>query len=141
MGKGSHELTTELLTVSEAAAYLKCSREFIWKLRKKGDIETVHAGNKVLLPKSSIDNFLKLKEDVNKRKTDIVKTVNEAVSYAIANGTFTPSPLLKETIETLNRCAKLVQEKKLVFGLPQSTIDALTAQAEQYIKQGGNNGK
>ena len=56
------ELNNQLLTIEQAKAYIKCSHVFLWKRRKEGKIQTVHAGKKVLLPKASIDAFLKLKE-------------------------------------------------------------------------------
>ena len=113
MSKGSHAPVSDLLTVNEAAAYLKCSREFLWKLRKKGSIETVYAGNKVLLPKSSIDNFLQLKLDVHKMEVELVNSVHASIEYAFANGSFTTIP--KETIDILTEAAKCyIQEKKEV---------------------------
>ena len=54
-------INNELLTVNQAVAYMKCTRVFIWTLRKRGLIHNVNAGKRVLILKSSIDTFLKLK--------------------------------------------------------------------------------
>lgn len=54
------DLNTELLTIKQAKAYLKCSHVFLWKRRNEGKIQSVHAGKKVLILKSSIDAFLQL---------------------------------------------------------------------------------
>jgi hypothetical protein len=51
----------ELFTDKEATQYMKCSSVFLWKKRKQGAIVAVHAGKKILYPKSSLDNFLRLK--------------------------------------------------------------------------------
>ena len=56
----STDLDKELLTIEQAKAYMKCSHVFLWKRRKEGKIQTVHAGKKVLLPKASIDAYLNL---------------------------------------------------------------------------------
>lgn len=45
--------------------YLKCSQVFLWKRRKEGKIKSVNAGKKVLIVKSSVDEFLN-----NKNKID-----------------------------------------------------------------------
>lgn len=61
------EINAELLTISQAREYLKCSHVFLWKRRKEGKIKSVNAGKKVLIIKSSIDEYLNLypKEVVN----------------------------------------------------------------------------
>ncbi len=51
-----------LLTVDQACKYLKCSDVFLWKLRKAGKIASTNAGKKILVPKSSIDKYLNLKQ-------------------------------------------------------------------------------
>lgn len=51
----------ELLTVAQAQKYLSCSDVFLWSLRKEGKIHSVNAGKKILIPKSSIDAYLQLK--------------------------------------------------------------------------------
>ncbi len=57
------DVANHLLTVDESQSYLKCSRTFLWQIRKQGLIKTVKAGpKKVLLTKSSIDHYLKLNE-------------------------------------------------------------------------------
>lgn len=53
-------LNTELLTIAQAKDYLKCSHVFILKCRKEGKIRAVNAGRKVLIVKSSIDEYLNL---------------------------------------------------------------------------------
>jgi len=52
----------ELLTISQAAKYLKCSTVFIWKRRKEGKLESVGAGKKILIRMSSIDAYLNQKK-------------------------------------------------------------------------------
>jgi excisionase family DNA binding protein len=54
------DLDVELLTIRQAKAYLKCSHVFLWKRRNEGKIESVKAGSKVLIPKASIDSYLKI---------------------------------------------------------------------------------
>jgi excisionase family DNA binding protein len=49
---------TTLRTVTETEKILRCSRTFLWQLRKSGDIQAIKAGKKVLIPQSSIDAFL-----------------------------------------------------------------------------------
>ncbi len=57
------DLNSELLTINQAAKYLKCSRVFLWQQRKKGQISTINVGKKkLLIPKASIDAFLKLNQ-------------------------------------------------------------------------------
>jgi excisionase family DNA binding protein len=56
------DLSTELLTIDQAKTYLKCSHVFLWQRRKQGKIKSVQAGRKVLILKSSLDEFLKLSE-------------------------------------------------------------------------------
>ena len=53
-------LDKELLTIEQTMNYLKCSQVFLWKRRKEGKIKSVNAGKKVLIVKSSIDEFLNL---------------------------------------------------------------------------------
>lgn len=53
-------LNTELLTISQAKEYLKCSHVFLWKRRKEGKIKSVNAGKKVLIVKASVDEYLNL---------------------------------------------------------------------------------
>jgi hypothetical protein len=61
MMQSTTHLNTELLTINQAKAYLKCSHVFLWKRRKEGLIKSVLLGNKkVLICKASIDAFLKL---------------------------------------------------------------------------------
>jgi hypothetical protein len=55
-------LETELLTINQAKSYMKCSHVFLWKRRKEGLIKTINAGKKVLIPKSSIDAYLKINQ-------------------------------------------------------------------------------
>lgn len=55
--------TEHLLTLNEAAAYMRCSRVFIWKQRKDGKLKSLSAGKKVLFQKSAIDSYLNLKEE------------------------------------------------------------------------------
>lgn len=47
-----------LLTLKEAADYLRVSKVFIWKIRKEGSIQSIKAGKKVLIRKSAIDAYL-----------------------------------------------------------------------------------
>ena len=54
------DINSELLTINQAKAYLKCSHVFLWQRRKNGQIKSVNAGKKVLILKSSLDEFLKL---------------------------------------------------------------------------------
>ena len=58
------QLKDQLLTIKQAQGYMKCSHVFLWKQRKAGLIQTIHAGKKVLLPKSSLDNYLQLNKEV-----------------------------------------------------------------------------
>jgi excisionase family DNA binding protein len=51
-----------LLTTEQAQKYLSCSGAFLWKLRRENKIQAVNAGKKILIPKSSIDNYLQLKK-------------------------------------------------------------------------------
>ena len=60
-----NQLSTELLTIKQAQDYMKCSHVFLWKKRKEGLIKTIHAGKKVLLPKSSLDSYLKIEKEVS----------------------------------------------------------------------------
>ena len=53
-------LDKELLTIEQTINYLKSSQVFLWKRRKEGKIKSVNAGKKVLIVKSSIDEFLNL---------------------------------------------------------------------------------
>lgn len=62
MSENTDTLDQQLLTIKQAKAYMKCSHVFLWKRRKEGKIQTVHAGKKILLPKSSIDAYLQLNE-------------------------------------------------------------------------------
>jgi excisionase family DNA binding protein len=49
-----------LLTPGEAAQYLRCSKVFLWKQRRKGNLAALRAGvRKVLFRKSDLDQFLK----------------------------------------------------------------------------------
>lgn len=50
----------QLLTVNEVAAYMRCSRVFIWKIRKDGKLNCLKAGKKVLFQKSAIDSYLNI---------------------------------------------------------------------------------
>jgi excisionase family DNA binding protein len=56
------DLNTDLLTINQAKRYLKCSRVFLWKLRKDNKIHSVNAGKKVLIQKASIDAYLHLNQ-------------------------------------------------------------------------------
>ena len=56
-------LNDQLLTVRQAAEYLKCSTVFIYLRRKEGKIKALTVGTKkVLIPKESLDCFIKLNE-------------------------------------------------------------------------------
>jgi hypothetical protein len=55
----------ELFTGEQAMDYMKCSSVFLWKKRKEGKISAVNAGKKVLYPKSSLDQYLQLKNKTN----------------------------------------------------------------------------
>ncbi len=57
----------DLLTLNQCMAYMKCSNVFIWKLRKEGLLTSLHAGKKILITKSSIDNYLKLNTPIGKK--------------------------------------------------------------------------
>jgi excisionase family DNA binding protein len=50
----------KLLTYNEAAAYMRCSKVFIWKRRKEGKLAFIRAGSKVLFQKSAIDSYLNI---------------------------------------------------------------------------------
>lgn len=64
-----NELSKELLTCNQAAEYLKCSLVFLWQKRKDGTLKYVKAGSKILIKKSSIDEFLGLdKKEGNDEK-------------------------------------------------------------------------
>ena len=52
-------INNDLLTIKQAKEYMKCGHVFLWKKRKEGAIQTIHAGKKVLLPKRSLDAYLK----------------------------------------------------------------------------------
>lgn len=65
MANTTNDLSNELLTIKEAQLYMKCSDVFLWKRRKEGKIQSVNAGKKILIPKTSIDAFLKLTEVTN----------------------------------------------------------------------------
>jgi excisionase family DNA binding protein len=56
---GQSILSERLLTVRQAAGYIKCSRTFLWQLRKKGKISSLSAGKKILICKDELDIFLK----------------------------------------------------------------------------------
>jgi excisionase family DNA binding protein len=47
-----------LLTLDEAADYMRCSKVFIWYRRKEGKLIAIRAGKKVLLKRSEIDAYL-----------------------------------------------------------------------------------
>lgn len=49
-----------LLTYDEAAAYMRCSKVFIWRRRKEGKLAFIQAGSKVLFQKSAIDAYLNI---------------------------------------------------------------------------------
>ena len=50
--------TDNLLTIKEAATYMRCSKVFIWKIRKAGKLRFLRAGRKVLFNKADIDHYL-----------------------------------------------------------------------------------
>ncbi len=47
-------------TISEAVAYLKCSRATIYKLIQRGDISTLHTGKRIYIPGSEIARLSEL---------------------------------------------------------------------------------
>jgi excisionase family DNA binding protein len=47
-----------LLTLTEAADYLRVSKVFLWQKRKEGLIQFIKAGKKVLIRKSAIESYL-----------------------------------------------------------------------------------
>lgn len=49
----------ELLTTQEAAAYLRCTDNSLWRLRKAGKLKAVKASGKLLFPKSTLEAFVK----------------------------------------------------------------------------------
>ena len=49
-----------LLTLDEAAEYMRCSKVFIWHRRKEGKLKAIQAGRKVLFQRSAIDSFLNI---------------------------------------------------------------------------------
>lgn len=51
--------TDKLLTLTEAADYMRVSKMFIWHRRKEGKLVALRAGKKVLFHKSTIDSFLR----------------------------------------------------------------------------------
>lgn len=50
--------TDQLLTLNEAAQYLRVSVVFLWQKRKEGAIQSIKAGKKVLIRKSAIEAYL-----------------------------------------------------------------------------------
>ena len=59
-------ISTELLTVKESTAYMRVSRGFISKIRRQGSIQSIKAGKKVLIKKSSLDAYLA--DNIEKQK-------------------------------------------------------------------------
>ena len=60
----SASLKDQILTVKQSQEYMKCSRTLIWKIRKEGLIKTANVGKKVLLIKSSLDQYMKINQEV-----------------------------------------------------------------------------
>lgn len=107
----TEELQKELLTIKEAKAYLKCSHVFLWNIRKTGLIETAHAGKKVLIPKTSIDNYLKLKSATDNVKINITTQVNEVAKLLMENPSLNPfNSIPQETIDNINAAALQMQD-------------------------------
>lgn len=63
--QASATLQGRLITNKEAAAYMRCSTVFLWKMRKEGRLRSLSAGKKVLYEKSELDTFLNNKEGDN----------------------------------------------------------------------------
>lgn len=51
----------QLITTNEAAQYMRCTRAFLWKMRKEGKLQSLSAGKKVLFERSAIESFLNKK--------------------------------------------------------------------------------
>ena len=51
----------KLLTVSEAAEILRHGKVSMYRLLKKGEIQSYRVGRKILVSKEAISNFLNLK--------------------------------------------------------------------------------
>jgi len=47
-----------MLTITEARKVLRCSRGFLYSLRRAGKLQAVKAGRKVLVSKSAIYEYL-----------------------------------------------------------------------------------
>lgn len=53
----------KLCTASETQMILRCSRTFLWKERKSGNLKAIKAGKKLLFSQTSIDAYLNLKQE------------------------------------------------------------------------------
>jgi excisionase family DNA binding protein len=60
----------ELLTIKQAAAYLRTSVVTFWKVRKSSNIRAVLSNKKLLFRKSDLDDYLakNVSNDCNSRK-------------------------------------------------------------------------
>lgn len=52
------EIHTDLLTVREAAAFLRLSERQVYRLRETGELPIVRMGSRVLIRRDDLDRFI-----------------------------------------------------------------------------------
>ena len=63
MSKESISKPSDLMTLKEAAEYLRCSKVSIWRKRKNGQLIGIKAGGKILFKKNSVEAYLESNSD------------------------------------------------------------------------------